>query len=420
MSVEIIEKKTPATGWPLAKILLAIAICLVAFNLRPVFSSLSALLPEVIRDMGLSATSASLLTTLPVLCLGLFAPLAPRLALRFGMKRVLLLVLLLVSLGTGLRGINNIFVLYFGTALAGIAIAIGNVLLPALVKRDFPGHITLITGFYAMALCAGAACAAALTLPILNLSDGSWHLALASWMIPALLAALFWGWQSPMHGQSTILAQPPAIINLWRDPLAWQVTLFMGLQSALAYCIFGWLAPILRLRGIEAATAGLIVSFSVMMQVASCLIVPSLAGIARDQRLINVLLALLATGGLLGMMFAAPAAIWFWAGVQGIGQGGLFAVAMTMIGLRSSDARIAAQLSGMAQGVGYVLAAAGPLFLGLLLQSGGSFQAPAGLFVALGVGIALSGLGAGRAKLVQGKIEIQNSNANKIPTGENA
>ncbi|MET3790084.1 CynX/NimT family MFS transporter [Aquamicrobium terrae] len=378
-----------------AKLLFAASLVLIAFNLRPLFSSLSVVLPEVIRDTGLSTVGASLLTTLPVLCLGVFAPFAPRLAQRFGAERTLAGALVLLALGTGLRGFDSVSLLFFGTFAAGAAIAVSNVLLPGVVKRDFPESAAIMTGLYTMALCAGSAAAAGLTLPMEHVL-GSWQAALAAWAVPAILMlALF--------VPQALRVKPQAahtgfrVEGLWRDRLAWQVTLFTGLQSALAYCVFGWLAPMLRERGFEPTVAGGIVSLSVMVQVVTCLGVPSFAVRRRNQRGVNIALVACATIGLIGLMFAPAWSVLFWAVLQGIGQGGLIAAAMIVIVLRSSDSHVAAHLSGMAQGVGYVLAAIGPLFLGLIRSWTGSFDAAALLIVALGLGAGLAGAGAGRA-----------------------
>lgn len=378
------------------RFLLGASLVLIAFNLRPVFSSASALLPEIRSELGLSALGASLLTTLPVVCLGAFSPLAPRLAQRIGPERTLLGVLLLLALGTVLRGLSSIPLLFIGTALAGACIAIGNVLLPGLVKRDFAGRTALMTGFYTMALCAGAASAAGLTLPIEHALGGSFEAALAVWGLPPLLVGLIWLPQVFRSG-SQARRNGFRVEGLWRDRLAWQVTLFMGLQSALAYCVFGWLVPILRERGLDGITAGGIVSLSVMVQAASCLIVPHIAVRGRDQRLINASLCGVAVIALLGLLFAPLSTIWLWAILQGIGQGGLIAAAMTTIVLRSRDPHVAAHLSGMAQCVGYLLAAIGPLVVGLIRGWTGSFSWCAVLFVALGLGAAINGWKAGRS-----------------------
>lgn len=378
-----------------AQIMLGLSLVLIAFNLRPLFSSLSVLLPEVIQETGLSTVGASILTTLPVLCLGLFAPFAPKLAQRFGAERVLLGALLLLAVGTALRGLESVPILFAGTFLAGAAIAVSNVLLPGLVKRDFSSHAAIMTGLYTMALCGGAAGAAGLTLPIEHIV-GSWSGALAAWAVPALVVMLIFAPQA-LARKAQAAHSGFRVVGLWRDRLAWQVTFFMGLQSALAYCIFGWLAPMLRERGFDAATAGGIVSLSVMTQVVTCLAVPSLAVRFRDQRGVNVVLVAASVVALLGFLFAPTSTVLFWAVLQGIGQGGLIAAAMMVIVLRSPDSHVAAHLSGMAQGVGYVLAAVGPLLVGLIRSWTGSFHAAAFLFVALGLGAAIMGWGAGRA-----------------------
>jgi CP family cyanate transporter-like MFS transporter len=386
----------PQKQSPTARFLLGASLVLIAFNLRPVFSSASALLPEIRTELGLSPLGASLLTTLPVVCLGAFSPLAPRLAQRIGSERTLLGVLLLLTLGTALRGLSSVPLLFFGTALAGAAIAVGNVLLPGLVKRDFAANTALMTGFYTMALCAGAASAAGLTLPIEHALGGSLEGALAIWALPALVVGLIW---LPQVFASSRQARRSGfrVEGLWRDKLAWQVTLFMGLQSALAYCVFGWLVPILRERGLDGVVAGGIVSVSVMVQAAACLVVPHIAVRGRDQRLINVTLCTFAVVALLGLLFAPLSTVWVWAVLQGIGQGGLIAAAMTAIVLRSRDPHVAAHLSGMAQCVGYLLAAIGPFIVGLIRGWTGSFAWCAVLFVALGLGAAFNGWRAGRA-----------------------
>ena len=396
------QPRPPIFSSRAARIVTGLSLVLIAFNLRPVFSSASALLPEIIEDTGLSSFGAGVLTTLPVVCLGVFAPLAPRLAQRIGAERTLLAVLLLLALGTALRGFGSLPLLFLGTAIAGACIATGNVLLPGLVKRDFASRTGLMTGLYTMALCAGAASAAGFTLPLQHMLGGSWSLALGAWALPAILVAMIW-FPHAFFRKVRMKHAGFRVEGLWRDRLAWQVTLFMGLQSALAYCVFGWLSPILRDRGLDGVTAGAVVSVSVMAQVFACLLVPSIAVRCKDQRLINVTLVGLAVIGLLGFLFAPLSTVWLWAVIQGIGQGGLIAVAMTIIVLRSGDAHIASHLSGMAQCVGYMLAAIGPLLVGLIHSLTGSYSATAILFVLLGFGVAIFGWGAGSATHVKAR-----------------
>ena len=385
-----------------ATVLLGLSLMLIAFNLRPLFSSLSVLLPDILAQTSLSSAGAGYLTTLPVLCLGIFAPLAPRMAGRIGPERTLLLALLILMAGTALRGLGSMPALFLGTALAGAAIATGNVLLPSVVKRDFSGQTALMTGLYTMALCGGAASAAAFTLPVAHVFHDSWQMGLAFWAIPALLVFVIWAPQA-VRRRSASAQLRGKVVGLWRDSLAWFVTLFMGLQSALAYCVMGWMVPILRERGLDGVEAGVVASVSIMLQVATCLLIPTLAMRFKDQKWINASLALIAAIGLIGMLHAPLSTIWGWAVLQGIGQGGLFAMAMMVIVLRSPDPHVAAHLSGMAQGVGYVLAAFGPLLVGLLHSATGSFEASGGLFLGLGLLVALNGWGAGRALLVKAR-----------------
>ncbi|WP_337268062.1 CynX/NimT family MFS transporter [Oryzifoliimicrobium ureilyticus] len=400
--VDVEDLGAPAVSPPTVRggrLLLGASLVLIAFNLRPLFSSASTLLPEIRDHLALSAVGASLLTTLPVVCLGAFSPLAPRLAQRFGAERVLLGVLLLLALGTGLRGLSSVSMLFMGTALAGACIAIGNVLLPGVVKRDFADKAAVMTGFYTMALCAGAASAAGLTLPIERALDGSMSGALAIWGAVALIVAVIWLPQV-LFVKKVERRGVFRVEGLWRDPIAWQVTLFMGLQSALAYCVFGWLVPILRERGMDGVTAGAIVSMSVMVQAAACLVAPQIAVRGKDQRIINVALCVIAVTALLGLLFAPLWTVWFWAVLQGIGQGGLIAVALTVIVLRSPNPHVAAHLSGMAQCVGYLLASVGPLIVGLIRGWTGSFAWCALLFVAVGAVAAVNGWHAGRNRFV--------------------
>ncbi len=381
--------------------LLGASLILIAFNLRPVFGSISVLLPEVMRDTGMGPTGASLLTTLPLLCLGIFAIPAPALARRFGPERVLLGALLLICVGTLLRGTGHLGVLFMSTALAGAGIAVGNVLLPGLVKRDFARHAAMMTGLYTLAVCGGASSSTAFTVPLeRNVFHGQWALTLAAWALPAALVLILWAPQAlaarPLPAHAQVRSG-----SLWHDRLAWQVMGFMGLQSALAYIVLGWLAPLLRERGLDGADAGYVVAVSILVQLGSCLVTPSIAARCRDQRALAVAMAVITCTAMLAFIFAPLSGRWLWAVLLGLGQGGAFALALTLIVLRSPDAGTTAQLSAMAQGGGYILASAGPLLAGLLRGWTGSFESSAILFVIVSLAMAWCGWGAGRRLLVK-------------------
>ncbi len=385
------EPPPPSRGHDTVWLLLA--LILVAINLRPALSSLAPVLRQAQTDLGLGSTATNLLTTLPVLCLGLFAPLAPRLAQRHGTERVIGAVLLVLTAGILMRGLPGSIGLFAGTLIGGASIGIIGVLLPGIVKREFPDKADIMTGVYTMALCLGAALAAGATVPLARAAD-SWSLALSFWALPALLAALVWRIQ-PHHAHAHA-ASNRSDPSLWRNRLAWQVTLYMGLQSALAYCVFGWLPVILQDRGINAVTSGLVVSVSVMVQLLSALGSPWLASRHRDQRpMIAITLGLTLTG-LLGCLYAPTDSMMLWAVVLGLGQGGTFSMALSLIVLRSPDAVTAARLSGMAQGIGYALASLGPLGVGRVDVIAQGWSSAGGLVVGITLAALLAGMAAGR------------------------
>ncbi|BBF86771.1 cyanate transport protein CynX [Aquitalea magnusonii] len=397
---EGVQQLPPPTG---PRWLLALGMVLIGINLRPALSSLAPVLGQVKTELGISATTAGLLTTLPVLGLGLFGALAPQLARRYGSERSIAGVLLLLACGIALRSQLGLHGLVIGSLLSGAAIGIIGVLLPGIVKRDFPTQAGLMTGVYTMALCLGAALAAGATVPLDQLFGQRWQPALAFWAIPALLALAVWWPQLHTHQQQH--AGHWRVRGLWRDPLAWQVTIYMGLQSSLSYIVFGWMPSILIERGLTPLQAGLMMSLSIMTQVIASLGVPLLAQRCTDQRLPIACVMGMTLGGLLGMLYAPTTQLWLWAVLLGIGQGGAFSMALGLLVLRAPDAHVAAHLSGMAQGVGYTVAACGPLAAGIIHDIAGRWAPVGWLFGAI-VAIALcAGWLAGRKLLVRARAE---------------
>ncbi|GHC32900.1 CynX/NimT family MFS transporter [Aidingimonas halophila] len=343
---------------------------LVGLNLRPALSSLSPVLNRIQDDTALTALGAGALTTLPVLCLGIFAPTAPWLAKRLGPERTLSFALAILAFALLLRGSENLWLLYGGTVLAGAAIGVCGTLLPALVKRELPKGADVMTGVYTMALCLGGALGAGLSIP---LSDalGGWGRSLASWSLIALLALVAWRRMMPQtRPEKPASTAGTPRLALWREPLAWQVTGLMGSQSSLAYIVFGWLPVLMQRRGLGEAEAGSLLAISVMVQLIAALGTPWLARLGRDQRPAILLVIGASISGLL-LLLSGPVA-WRWWGVVllGLGQGGSFSMALTLIALRSGNSRIAGKLSSMAQGFGYCLAALGPLSIGIMLDIG--------------------------------------------------
>lgn len=394
------ESMPPAAEGTGTVLLMAASLVLIAFNLRCAVASIGPVLPEIMRTTGLSPSGASALTTLSSLCFGLFAPIAPMLSRRLGTERTLLVVLGAMTAGSALRGLGGAPALFAGQILACAGIGVINVLLPGLVKRDFPRHAAIMTGCYVTSLGLGAAIAAGATVPLARLFGHSWAAAQAFWAAPVALAALVWVGQlrAPQHAAARHLSR---VRGLWTDRLAWQVTLFMGLQSAFAYIVFGWLAPILRDRGLDPVQAGLVVSASILGQAAASLVAPWLATLGRDQRLASGLSCLVCISTFLACVFGPVGWIWVWSILLGLSEGALFAIALMLIVLRAPDAHVAAHLSSMAQCVGYILASAGPLLVGLLHGWTDDWRPLLWLALGLGAVMTASGIGASRALHVQ-------------------
>jgi CP family cyanate transporter-like MFS transporter len=383
---------------------LGLCLVLIGLNLRTVFSSFSAVLPEITAQASLPGWSIVVLTTVPVTLLGVFAPLAPVLARRFGAERVLLGAMAVLTAGLLLRPAGaglpagHLPGLLAGTAACGAAIALCNVLLPGLVKRDFPHRLGLMGGLYTTAICASAALGAGFTYPVYA-ATGEWTAALWFWALPAAVVLLLF-LPVALRQEAVRHTAVKDGVNVWRSPVAWQVTIFMVLQAMMSFSVFAWLAPILRERGVDGASAGLIVSVSIVLQMLGSLFAPALAARFRDQRAINTVVALMTGGGFALSIFGPLDLVWVWAGLLGLGQGSLTAVALTMIMLRTRDGHTAAHLSGMMQGVGYGLGSTGTLLVGQLHQSTGSFTAAGVLFLAVGLLAAVFGYRAGRDRFV--------------------
>jgi CP family cyanate transporter-like MFS transporter len=375
-------------------------ILLVSLNMRAAVSAVSPLLGDVSGHYGLSATAGGLLTTIPVLMMGSVAPLAVRLNRKVGPERVVAMALLALVGGIVLRVLPGVAALFAGSLVLGAAIALLNVTMPGLVKRDFPERAAAMTGVYTTSMIVGATLAAALSVPLEH-AFGGWSGSLASWSLPAAFAFLAWlpqlrAARRPAVATTTATAKVP---GLWRRPLAWQLAVFMGVQSLLSYTLIAWLPTILTTQGMARGTAGAVFAASSLVQIPAAFFVPLAAGRTNNQRALVALMVGSMATGVTGLLIAPTAAAWAWAVLIGIAQGGGFGLAMAMIVLRSGSAPVAAQLSGMSQLVGYFIAAAGPVGFGALHQATGGWVLP--LAVLLGccaLGLA-AGLGAGR-KLV--------------------
>src|SRR5579875_439546 len=372
---------------------------LLAMNLRPAAAAVGPLIGRIRADSGLSGLGASLLVALPVLCFGAVAPVAPALARRFGAALTLTGALALILAGLTLRLVPGVPFLFLGTALAGAAIAIGNVLLPVLVRRNFPARTGLMTALYSTGLIAMAA---AVTVPIANALGGGWRPGLGMWAAPALVALALWLLQlrRGIAGEDAPGERMAGAGALLHDRLAWALTLFFAIQSASFYSTLSWLPSVFESHGASEAEGGVLLGVSVAVGVITALSVPSLAARARDQRALVVGFSGCVAVAWVGILLAPMAAPYLWAVLLGLGQNALFPLALTMIVLRGGTVTSTAGLSTLVQSVGYVLAAFAPFAIGALHDASGSWSAPVLVLLALTLPQILTGLVAGRRREV--------------------
>ncbi|HEX4257615.1 MAG TPA: MFS transporter [Streptosporangiaceae bacterium] len=400
----------PAASGParrsLEATLLVVSIAALAFNLRAAITSLPPVFPELQSKLHLSAATITVLAATPVLCFGAFSGMAAWLSRRFGEERVLFGALIGTSAGLLLRGALPAALLFPGSILALGSIAIMNVLLSSMIKRRWPERAGLLIGIYLTALSTGAVIASLISVPVFNGSGGSVEVTLGLWGLPAVAAALMWITQlryapasrQPAPARAASSGGPRA--GVYRHPLAWHVTAFMGLQSLLYYAAVSWLPELFRDRGDSAGTAGALLAVMGLGNLLTSLLTPMLADRFADQRVIVVPAVVVTAAGLAGSLWAPLGSAVFWALILGAAQGAALGLGIFFTMARAPDPVTAASLSSFAQSVGYLLSAAGPLAVGFLRTATGSWTVPIVLLLALCVVEIIMGLLAGRDRLV--------------------
>jgi MFS transporter, CP family, cyanate transporter len=379
-------------------------IILVAFNLRPAITSLGPLVGIIQDDVGLAHWSAGLLMSLPLLVFAFMSPLVPKIASLLTNERTLLIGLLSLFTGIAIRSIPMAFFLFAGTFLAGLGIAIGNVLLPAVVKEKFPNKFGLMTSVYSTSMGLIASLASGISVPLAADADLGWQGAQGVWAIPVIAAFTVWLFlfRSQKSSPGNVMLNPgTASGRIWRTPLAWQLALFMGFQSSLFYVTISWLPEILHSHGISIATAGWLLSFTQLVGLPASFFIPVLAGKYQSQIWIAFALSLCAVAGYSGLLYGASYPVLIISIILiGIALGGSFPLALSYIGLRARNGRQAAELSGMAQSTGYILASIGPLFIGYLFDLTHSWTLPLIMLIGISAIVMVFGMLSGRNRFV--------------------
>ena len=372
------------------------AIVLLALNLRTLVAGLPPLLEDIRDDLGLSGLAGGLLTTLPVLAFGAFAPLAPRLSRRVPIEWLLVGCAVVTAAAAALRGAGGVAPLFLGCALAGVAVAVAQALLPVFIRTRHPEATGTLTGAYSMSLTLGAALAAALAVPLEEWL-GSWEASLTAWSVPALVAAAVW---TPIAWRSGSVVQTESPPGLWGNRLAWMVSLYMGMQSMAFYAGLSWIPTVLEDHGYSAGSAGALQALSALVQLAPAFAVPVLAARRRDQVGLLWWIVLLQLAGALGLLLAIDVAP-LWIVVLGIGQGGALGLGLILPVLRGGDAASVASLTAMSLCVGYIVAAAGPWLLGAVHDAFGGWTVALSVFAALCLLELAPGLPASRARSIE-------------------
>lgn len=366
--------RNPATPATLKQTLgLLLGILLVALCLRAPITGVGPLLQDIQQALGLSNVWAGAVTTVPLLAFGVFSVFAPWLARRFGVERVIFVATLLLVGGITLRSAGGALSLFVGTTILSLGIALGNVLLPGIVKHHFALKVGLVTAMYSLGMNIVGAISSGISVPLAQNLGWGWQGALLSWLVVAVLALI--GWlpqlrraQSPQRPsvspEALAAAKQKPRVNLWRSRLAWEVTLLMGSQSLVFYTLLSWLPHILTEQGINPLNAGLMLTTIQLALLPVAFIVPIVAAKMREQKYLVLASAICMALSILGLLSGASSLNILWMVFMGIGLGGCFSLSMMFFSLRTRNMDEASGLSGMAQSVGYLLAAFGPVVFG--------------------------------------------------------
>lgn len=356
---------------------------------------------DIGKALNLSDSLLGLLTTLPLLAFGFVSTITPYFTKRFGLGKTLLASMALLTLGIIIRSAGGVFGLYFGTMLLGIAIAFGNVLIPAITKNNFPNKAGLVTSLHSATMSLGAALAAGLSIPLARELNLGWRGSLSVWAVLSVMAFFIWIPQiKKVKTTKSSRGLREAMKNLSGSRLVWQIAIYMGLQSLAFYVILAWLPSILVDFGYDAEFGGWMLSLSQATGILGALTIPIWAASRKDQRKVVVFLIFFEVISLIGLMLPEFIPIYIWVSILGFVLGGAFSLALLLIVLRAPDSETAAELSGMVQSIGYFLAAIGPFIVGVIQDLTQEWIYSIGLLVLVACYKLIAGLQAAKARKV--------------------
>jgi MFS transporter, CP family, cyanate transporter len=380
-----------------------LGILFVSFNLRAPITSVGPITDLIQTEYSLSNSVAGLITTLPLLAFAIFSPFVAKMNHKFGHGLTMLGGLILIIIGELVRSYTNVYGLFIGTMFIGLGIAIGNVLIPSVIKHKFKKNVGNIISIYITSMCIFAALGAGISIPATNVFG--WNTSLAMWVVLAFIALLIWLPQlkkSVEYNNSDDLAIEKVMQSksIWKSPLAWWVTLYMGTQSFLFYTLIAWIPSIIIFKGLDSHFAGMMALLFQLVALPATLLVPIIANKIRHQKLIATIISLNYLAGMIIFLLATTSfGIIISMVFIGIGMGGAISLAIGFITLRTPHAKKAAELSGMSQSAGYLLAAVGPILLGFMFDITKSWTSSIIVLIVAIVLLILFGLKAGRAEV---------------------
>ncbi|WP_121966092.1 MFS transporter [Myroides sp. N17-2] len=353
------------------KILMLLGIIFIASNLRAPLTSVGPVISEISKSLALSNTTAGLVTTIPLMAFGFLSSMVPRISRRYGMEIVLLVSLILLSIGLVIRPYGSLVTLFLGAALVGIAITVGNVLMPAYIKNNYQKNVGTMMGIYSVAMNLTAALAAGFSISLGKFTEMGWKGSIGIWIVLSVVTIVVWLPQVKKHKavQSTAsLGQDEVKVNMYKSKTAWAVTIFMGVQSLLFYCLAAWLPKMAITWGIPREEAGWLLSYMQFAQLPMTFIGAIIASKLPNQKLLAIATGVLFTVGIAGLLIFKVNLIALWCVLIGTASGLAFSLSMLFFVLRTSTTTQAAELSGMAQSIGYLIAACGPPIFGALFD----------------------------------------------------
>lgn len=380
--------------------LLLLGIIMIATNLRAPITSVGPLVGTITNSLNLTGAQAGLITTLPLIAFAIISPIAPKLARKFGTETTILGALILIILGLSIRYLPSISTLFLGTAILGCGIAVGNVLIPSIVKQEFQNQSGLVTGIYSVSMNLTGAIASGVSIPLIEKLGWTWNQAFSLWIILAALALLAWLPQLKNKKATPDVNVVDTNNSIWHSSLAWSVSLFMGIQSFIFYVLVAWLPEMLISQGIPSSKSGGMLSLLQLTLLPTTFIIPIIAEKRPNQKSLVVISFELFTLGISGLMFSSLAVISLSIIAIGIAGGIAFSLSMMFFNLRTSTPKEAADLSGMAQSIGYILAAVGPFLFGLLHDLTNNWQSSLFLLIGMTIILLFVGLNAGSSKKV--------------------